>query len=36
MLQTHPAAIVVCDEAACDELSVGTFKYFLDKERDNF
>ena len=36
MLQTHPAAIVVCDEAACDELTVGTFKYFLDKERDNF
>ncbi len=26
MLQMHPHAIVVCDEAACDELSVGTYK----------
>ena len=35
MLQMHPHAIVVCDEAACDELSVGTYKYYLDKERGN-
>ncbi|MDO4738310.1 MAG: glucosamine-6-phosphate deaminase [Bacteroidales bacterium] len=35
MLQMHPRAIVVCDEAACDELSVGTYKYYLDKERGN-
>ncbi len=33
MLQMHPHAIVVCDEAACDELTVGTYKYYLDKER---
>lgn len=35
MLQMHPKAIVVCDEAACDELTVGTYKYYLDKERGN-
>ena len=35
MLQMHPHAIVVCDEAACDELTVGTYKYDLDKERGN-
>ena len=35
MLQMHPHSIVVCDEAACDELSVGTYKYYLDKERGN-
>lgn len=35
MIQMHPKAIVVCDEAACDELTVGTYKYYLDKERDN-
>ena len=35
MLQMHPHAIVVCDEAACDELTVGTYKYYLDKERGN-
>ena len=35
ILQMHPKAIVVCDEAACDELTVGTYKYYLDKERGN-
>ena len=35
MLQMHPKAIVVCDEASCDELTVGTYKYYLDKERGN-
>ena len=35
MLQMHPKAIVVCDEPACDELTVATFKYYLDKERGN-
>ena len=35
MLQMHEHAIVVCDEAACDELTVGTYKYYLDKERGN-
>ncbi|MGN0282614.1 MAG: glucosamine-6-phosphate deaminase [Prevotella sp.] len=35
MIQMHPKAIVVCDEAACDELTVGTYKYYLDKERNN-
>ena len=35
MLQMHPRAIVGCDEAACDELTVATYKYYLDKERGN-
>ena len=35
MLQMHPKAIVVCDEPACDELTVTTYKYYLDKERGN-
>ncbi len=35
MLQMHPKSIVVCDESACDELTVGTYKYYLDKERGN-
>ena len=35
MLQMHPHSMVVCDEAACDELTVGTYKYYLDKERGN-
>lgn len=35
MLQMHPHSVVVCDEAACDELTVGTYKYYLDKERGN-
>jgi glucosamine-6-phosphate deaminase len=34
-LQLHPNGIIVCDEAACSELKVGTYKYFLDIEQDN-
>ena len=31
-VQNHPHAIIVADEAACDELKVGTYKYFKDIE----
>ncbi len=31
-LQLHPSAIIAVDEAACDELKVGTYRYF--KEMD--
>jgi glucosamine-6-phosphate deaminase len=31
-LQMHPRAIIVCDEAATDELKVGTVRYFKDIE----
>ncbi len=34
-LQMHPNAIIVCDEAATDELKHGTYKYFKDIEKDN-
>ncbi|HOV70847.1 MAG TPA: glucosamine-6-phosphate deaminase [Dysgonamonadaceae bacterium] len=34
-IQLHPKGIIVCDEAACAELKVGTYKYFLDIEQDN-
>ena len=34
-LQNHPHAIIVCDEAACAEIKVGTYKYFKDIEKDN-
>ncbi len=34
-LQMHPKGIIVCDEAATIELKVGTYKYFLDIEKDN-
>ena len=34
-LQTHQHGIIVCDDAACDELKVGTYRYFKDIERDN-
>lgn len=33
-LQLHPKAIIVCDYDACAELKVGTYKYFLDIEKD--
>ena len=33
MLQTHPHGIIVCDEPACAEIKVGTYRYFKDKER---
>jgi glucosamine-6-phosphate deaminase len=32
-LQLHPAAIIACDEPACGELPVDTYKYFLDVEK---
>lgn len=35
VLQMHRRAVVVCDEQACDELTVATYKYYLDKERGN-
>lgn len=34
-LQMHPKGIIVCDEAACIELKVGTYNYFKDIEKDN-
>ncbi len=34
-LQTHRHGIIVCDEAATDELKVGTYKYFKDIEKEN-
>ncbi|MDR1780582.1 MAG: glucosamine-6-phosphate deaminase [Tannerella sp.] len=34
-LQLHPKGIIVCDEAACEELKVGTYRYFKDIEKDN-
>lgn len=34
-LQMHQHGIIVCDEAACDELKVSTYKYFKDIEKDN-
>ena len=33
-LQLHPKAIIVCDEAACVELKVGTYNYFKDIEKN--
>lgn len=34
-LQLHKKGIIVCDYDACYELKVGTYKYFLDIEKDN-
>ena len=34
-LQLHPKGIIVCDYDACGELKVGTYKYFLDIEKDS-
>lgn len=31
--QNHPHAIIVADEAACDELKVSTYRYFKDIEK---
>lgn len=31
-LQLHPKGIIVCDEAACLEIKVGTYNYFKDIE----
>jgi glucosamine-6-phosphate deaminase len=32
-LQMHNGAIIACDEEACGELTVDTYKYFLDIEK---
>ncbi|MBR2367715.1 MAG: glucosamine-6-phosphate deaminase [Alistipes sp.] len=32
-LQLHPAGIIVCDDAAAEELRVATYRYFKDIER---
>lgn len=32
-LQMHKKAIIVCDEDACDELKVGTYRFFKDIEQ---
>jgi glucosamine-6-phosphate deaminase len=34
-LQMHPKGIIVCDEAACAEIKVGTYNYFKDMEKNN-
>ena len=34
-LQQHPKALIVCDESACEALTVGTYRYFKDIEKDN-
>lgn len=34
-LQLHPHGVIVCDEEACSELTVGTYRYFKDIEKDN-
>ena len=34
-LQMHKRAIIVCDEPACGELKVSTYKYFKDIESSN-
>ena len=34
-LQMHQHGIIVCDEAAADELKVATYRYFKDIEKDN-
>ena len=33
-LQMHPKGIIVCDYDACAELKVGTYKYFMDIEKE--
>lgn len=34
-LQLHQHGIIVADEAACEELKVGTYRYFKDIEKNN-
>jgi len=34
-LQLHPKGLIVCDEAATEELKVGTVNYFKNIESDN-
>ncbi len=33
-LQLHPHGIVVCDEAACEDIKHGTYRFFKDVEKD--
>ena len=33
-LQLHPHGIVVCDEAACEEIKHGTYRFFKDVDKD--
>ena len=33
-LQMHNGAIIACDEEACGELKVDSYRYFLDIEKD--
>ena len=35
VLQMHQHGIIVCDEAATDDLKVGTYRYFKDIEKNN-
>lgn len=35
ILQMHQRGIIVCDDAATEELKVGTVNYFKDRERNN-
>ncbi len=35
VLQMHQHGIIVCDEAACEDIKHGTYKYFKDIEKDN-
>ena len=35
VLQMHQHGIIVCDEAATDELKVSTYRYFKDIEKNN-
>ena len=34
-LQMHPKAIIVCDDAACEDLKMGTYRYYKDIEAVN-
>ena len=34
-LQMHPKALIVADDAACEELKVGTYRFFKDIESAN-
>ena len=34
-LQMHQRGLIVCDDAATDELKVGTYRYFKDIESGN-
>ena len=34
-LQMHPKSIIVCDDAACEDLKMGTYRYYKDIEATN-